>query len=280
MLPITWGPRNLLKRTVFLLREHPILAIPVFTADLLGFAAMHIQHALREPLFSLFLSDGGSVLSASHHAFRLTAQNATEVALLTFPMVWFCYFLSILFYATALLTIFNLLKTICRGESSHFHRWYDSIAGKEQGLLLFSLLVWSLCVAGAVVIYLLVLAIMNFPALSHTMNFYLGLILAFLVGIPIVYFSTTPALKLLADPEASVHGAVVRVARGFGLVALAIQVAIAAFVRHAAPSTLFQPSGVIGFLFTETIESLLGALPYVFLFIALSVLLSEEPTTA
>jgi hypothetical protein len=58
----------------------------------------------------------------------------------------------------------------------------------------------------------------------------------------------------------------------FGVIAIVTQLAFILVIDHIAPDSLFQHKTVIGFLFREAVESLIGASPYIPLFIALSVL--------
>ena len=46
-------------------------------------------------------------------------------------------------------------------------------------------------------------------------------------------------------------------------------------IDHIAPGSLFEQKTVIGFLFREAAESLIGASPYIPLFIGLSVLADD-----
>ena len=71
---------------------------------------MHFQHALHRPLFALFFSTKDSVLDAFHSSFILTPENATKVALLTAPLIWGCYFLTIFFYSGAMVVVSALLE--------------------------------------------------------------------------------------------------------------------------------------------------------------------------
>lgn len=273
----TWTAKSLTDRTFSLLKKYPIFVLPVAVADLLGFTAMHIQHALHQPLFNLFLNDGGSVLSQSHSPLRLTPENATKVALLTFPLIWGCYFLSIYFYANALLAVEGLLGAIHNDELIDTGRIWGKRPKEQRRLLRFSLLILGLCAVGAAISYFLFAIILHIPLLAEKMGFDLGIIVAFLAGIAVVYFSAIPTLRLLGRPDLAHNGELVRLVRGLFVATLAIQSAIALSFRHLLPDFLFQQTTVMGFLLRQIIESLIGAFPYVLLFIAFSVLVSEMP---
>ena len=91
-LPLT--TRTLLIRIGSLLRDHPVLVLPVLIADTLSFVAMHLQHALHDPLLGLLLAQRDSVLSSRRNEFVLTAQNATKAFWLMAPLIWGCYLLT------------------------------------------------------------------------------------------------------------------------------------------------------------------------------------------
>jgi hypothetical protein len=276
----TWTVPSLLKRTAFLLREHPIFALPIAVADLLGFAALHLQHALHQPLFDLFLSDSGSVLSKSHSQMILTPENASKAALLAIPLLWGCYFLSIHFYSTAMLTVSSLLSAVHDNEPLGIRLLGANLSKNKKSTLLFSVFIFGLCIVGAVVLFFLLAVVLSIPLLAHGMGFDLATIMTFLAGMVIVYFSAIPALKLLEDSGTVPRREITRLARIGGVAVLAIQSALSLFLRHALPDFLSEQSTVFGFLIREAVESLIFAFPYVLLFIALSVLVSEQPTIA
>lgn len=101
------------------------------------------------------------------------------------------------------------------------------------------------------------------------------------IEIALVYLFTRPALKLLFETGASPLQASVQMATYFGVIAIITQLAFILVIDHMAPDSLFQQKTVIGFLFREAVESLVGASPYIPLFIGLSVLAySAEQVTS
>lgn len=276
----TWTAKPLLQRTLFLLMKHPIFAFPVAIADLLGFGAMHIQHALHQPLFDLFLSDGGSVLSQSHGPFRLTPENASKAALLTFPLIWGVYFLSLYLYSTAMLTVSGLLSAAHSNEPVDISRMWEKKPKAQKRSLRYALFLLGLCVVGAAIVSLLFSLLHYIPLLRQKIGVDLGVIVWFVAGIAIVYPCASPTLRFLGKSDVAPNGAIVRLVRVFGVATLAIQFAVILLCRHLLPDFLFQQSTVMGFLVRQAIESLIGAFPYVLLFIALSVLVSEQPTSS
>ena len=61
-----------------------------------------------------------------------------------------------------------------------------------------------------------------------------------------------------------------------GFTAVTVQVVFSLLVKYAVPAFLFQQTTVTAFLFQEATFSLIGALLYVLLFIALSLLAAGD----
>ena len=272
-----WTAKTLANRTFALLRRNFIFALPVLIADLLGFAAMHFQHALQRPLFALFFSAKDSVLSPTRSSFTLTPENATKAALLTVPLVWGCYFLTIFFYSGALVVVSALLETAQKGEILNLQLIQTVLLKRKRQILGFSIFLFGVLVIAAVVGYWLFRAIVSVPWLANWTGFNLGILVAWILEMPIAYIFTRRALKFLR-PEAARRRSDERLAMFAGFTAVAVQIVFGLLVKYAAPAFLFQQTTVTAFLFREATFSLIGALLYVLLFIALSLLAAgDEP---
>jgi hypothetical protein len=272
-----WTAKTLVKRTFALLRRHPIFALPVLIADLLGFAAMHFQHALHGPLFALFFSTKDSVLSTTRSSFILTPENATKAALLIVPLIWGCYFLTIYFYSGALVVVSALLETAQKGEILNLQLVQTVLLKRKRRILGFSIFLFGVLVIAAVVGYWLFRAIVSVPWFATWTGFNEGILVAGLLEMPIAYIFTRRALKFLR-PEAMQRRSDERLATFSGFAAVTVQIVVSLLWRYAAPAFLFQQTTVAAFLFREATFSLIGALLYVPLFVALSLLATgEEP---
>ncbi len=248
-MPTThWTARTLVNRTFACLRRHPIFALPVLVADLLGFAAMHFQHALHRPLFALFFSTKDSVLSTAHSSFTLTPENATKVALLTAPLIWGCYFLTIFFYSGAMVVVSALLETAQKDESLNLQLIQTVLLKRKRQILDFSIFLFGVVVIAAVIGYWLFLAIFSVPWLANWTGFNLGILVAWLLEMPIAYIFTRRALKFLR-PEVPRRRSDERLAMFAGFTAVTVQVVFSLLVKYAVPAFLFQQTTVTAFLF-------------------------------
>jgi hypothetical protein len=106
-----------LARAFAQIRRYPILALPVLIADLLGFVALHLQHALHQPLFDWFLVSRGSVLGVARSHFVLTPANAAKAGLIAAPLIVGCYFLIVCLYVAALHTTFVMVEAIASDQA-------------------------------------------------------------------------------------------------------------------------------------------------------------------
>jgi len=278
---LAWTPRTLVDRTFSLLRAYPILALPVAAADLLSFAAMHIQHALHQPLFALVFGNRESVLSSTRSAFVLTPQHAAETALLTLPLVWGSYFLAVCFYTGALLMTSALVRRSDNGDRPELRFAYVHMLKNRRRLLRFSMAMFGALIVAAIAAGVLIATIMKVPWLISVRGRDLGYLIALPLEIALVCLLTRPALKLLSERQESPSLGIQRLATSLGLITVIVQLALALLIEHSAPASLFQQKTVIGFLVREAIVSQISASTYVPLFIGLSIVAdSPEQVTA
>jgi hypothetical protein len=280
--PPAWTARSLVNRIFSLLHEHPIFALPVVAADLLSFAAMHIQHALHQPLFDWVFTNKDSVLATTRSAFVLTPQNATKAALLTLPLIWGCYFLTVCLYTGALLISSSFVRRVARGELPDLRSALVDVIRNRRRLLFFSISLLGALIIAAIVAGFLIAASMKVPWLASKMGRDFGYLTALPLELVLAYLFIRPALKLLSETQASNVQVIERMAIFLSLITVITQVALVLLIEHAAPAFLFQQKTIIGFLIREAVVSLIGALPYVPLFIGLSLLSagSEHLTSA
>jgi hypothetical protein len=276
MVTPVWTVRSLVDRTFSLLREHPIFALPVIAADFLSFAAMHIQHALHQPLFTWVFSNSNSVLATTRSPFVLTSENASKAALLVIPLVWGCYFLSVFLYTGALLITSALVRRISDSESPDLRAALAYTVRSWRRLLLFSISMLGALIIVAIVFGILVMMSMKIAWLAPRIGRDFSYLIVLPLEIALVYLFTSPALKLIAEIKTSLSLRTLRMAIYFGLITIITQMVFVLVLDHIAPISLFQQKTVTGFLICEAIVSLIGASPYIPLFIGLSVLADSD----
>lgn len=263
--------KDLWQRSIALLRQHPVLVFPLLGADLFGFAtrtccnniALHLIQGLRRSQFSV-LSHG---LVSSHYLSSGQAVGMVVALSLVGQLI------AMYLYACAALMVWSLvsrfLGAVTQQPGSIFGtKWV------QLGTLLFCAFGLSLCftVLPAVILPfafpLLRLPISDLIPLMHGITT-AALWIAYLVT---AYWVTPRALRLMrADlaPEA------VGEATQFALIAIAAALAIRLLCDLSVRSLLrideVGARKVAGFG-----ASLLSALPYAVLFVALALALQDK----
>jgi hypothetical protein len=266
--------RTLLIAIGSLLRKHPVLVLPVLTADTLSFAAMHLQHALHDPLLSLFFGHRDSVLGSSRTSFVLTPKNASEAFWLLAPLIWGCYLLTIYLYTTALVFTAGQVDDAMTGKSPSLSFAVVASNIQKARLVRFSLLVFVFAIMGAGADAFLLYISMKIPWLAHRMGADLGYVIGMLVELTALYFLVKPAIRVLRSREINTMHHLHRIGAIFCSAFVLMQGLELLVIDHVLPASLFQQRTIMGLLFREWVVSLAGALLYVPLFIGLS-LLSE-----
>ena len=279
MPPLTWTTRSLINRSLSLLCEHPVLVVPVGAADLLCFAAMHIQHALHQPLLAWVFGHSESVLASSRSAFVLTPQNAAEAAFLTVPLVWGCFFLTVCFYTGALLMTSALVRKVGNSDLPDLRSAYVHVVTNRRRILRFSMAMFGALIIAAIVAGISISGSMKIPGFASVAGRDLGYLIALPLEIALVYLLTRPALTLLSEAQNPPAGAILHTAKLFGFVTVSGQWVLVLLIEHSAPAFLFQQKTVFGFLVREAIVSLIAASTYVPLFIGLSLLANRTQQT-
>jgi hypothetical protein len=267
--------RSVVDRTFTLLRAHPIFALPVIAADLIGFAAMHIQHALHQPLFALIFSNSDSVISTTKSTSVLTPENAPKAAILAIPLVWGAYFLNVFLYTGALLMTSDFVQKVSSGESPDLQAALVYAVENRRRLLRFSIsMLGALIIAVFIFGYLLTMS-MKVAWLDPRIGRDFSYLTVLPLEIAFVYLFTQPALKLLYEAGTSPSPSSARIASYFGLITIVTQMVFVLILEHVAPASLFQQKAAIGFLTREAVVSLVVASPYIPLFIGLSLLVDS-----
>ena len=263
--------RSLANQVFSLLGDHPVLAVPVVIADLVSFAATHIQRALYlyQPLLARVFGKSDSVLSA-------TKSVTPETAVLLFlPLAWACYFLTICLYTGALLSTSAFVRSLLQGQPSQLRFALADPFRKRRRVLVFSISVFGAIVLAAILVGLSMPLILKTPGFAGMQGRDVGYFIGFLLECVFVYLFSRPALKLLRLTQNPTSAAVDWIAVVLGLTVVAAQLVIVLLIEHVEPDTLQQTTAA-GFLTREAIASLIGAMVYVPLFIGLSLLAVRE----
>lgn len=256
---------GLWRRTVTLLREYPVLWLPVMFADAAGFAVKSSQPVVTSYLLQ-FLFRGRSILgfkTVDH-----STVNNTFAYVLAVTLTQIARFTPIVLYAAAFLITARLARERTGMQWEGRRRLVSSA-------LLLSLRVYLIAIPLSFVLFIpLAFTWPRWPAIfTHWLVAYLiGLLLMFTLA----YLMVPVALRALTSftmPQA-----------GRGFVRLGRKFAIAAVI---ASTGLLILEHVIGgaihanhsqLLVIQGIMSLIAALPYVPLYVALTLLTGDEQT--
>lgn len=257
----SWTTQTLFKRTFAFLREHPVLALPVLIADLLGFAGLHLQHALHEPLLNFFFSEK-SVISTSSPSFLMTPDNAWKVALLVGPLLWVTFFLTACFYSAALRTVSYWVERINHSETLNLADTLRFVYEQKLRIVKFAAILMALLAITTLIATSSTAFIVPVLSLKQMWGFDVGAIIAAVWEIPIIFIMTGPVLRFLTEANvASLSSNIKSLVRLCGIVAVVLEVVILLLFLHAMPISFYQQHSVVGFLIREAVQSLIGALP-------------------
>jgi len=277
--------RTLWRSSASLLRRYPILWLPLIVADATNFylnwIERLIQHSLRDQLIS-WLSQGHTVLSDAPVYATLSKSETMTVVLLTVPLDWAVHFSSTVLYTSAMLITAAMLHNLAETGQTHLAAATDFVASSYLRILVFSAKLLALLAASAVLalpVLALALKLQTYlersPYLSLRSQLDMekanlsGYVYVLPLMLAIAYIIAPVALQLLRPPNSIPTPQERRRARIAALIVTAT-VTILGFVVPRIEILFLQqlssPSSSVIRL-TNTIVSVITALPYVLLYI-------------
>lgn len=269
--------RELWQKTAALFWERPILWVPVLCADFLRYWLWTFEDTASRKLVIWLLYKhsvlGGLVPRTSGSEISLIL----KAALIGAPPLWGSYFLDICFYTSALLMTSALAEMIVAESKPDLLVALRFMKLRLRRVVPFSLKVFLFLVGGAVIFA------------STLGRFGGGLTRMYIYGFGataiwsalIAYFMAPAAILLLRDSQSALlkRESAVR-GRAFAIAATIAVSAIAYFATLAEQSSATSPIFAHGapVLAVNCVASLVAALPYIPLFIALSLI--EKSDTA
>ena len=247
----------------------PPLALPVLFADLLTFAANHLQHALHQPLFNLILGSS-SVLNPTR-TYQPDPADIMKAGLLATPLVWAAYFCGMLCYSAALLATSARVSRINQPEDSR----PPGLTQNRGRLLPFARIATLFLIPAILATVLLFTLEQNIPWMAARMGRNLGYLNALLMGIGLAFILVPRALKLLRPHDAPSPQSR-QLGISFAVIALIVQTILILLLNRVLPDLGFAPTTIPGVLLFQAAISQIGATVYVPLFVALSLLTQPE----
>lgn len=267
--------RDLWRRTKELFWEYPSLWIPVLVADLAGFWAAHLLKVVSSRLFS-------QIIVAIYRPVIGTTPEMPSQAMtfLISTITGLIYrsgdFLRILLYAVAFLVTKQLVEQVLSTNGVPRLQSVEWRLLRMKAAAIFSLKIFVL--ASAVGILVAAVAMRVYRAQYQAVW---SSLVALIVMIVLAYVMVPAGLKLIKTNQETT-GEQRATARSLSFVAITISLGISLFAVTAGPSFV-RPRGVVPPLFFDMVASLLVALPYAALFIALALLVvpvRTDKTTA
>jgi hypothetical protein len=273
--------RNLFRRSSFLFWQYPTLWLPVDIADLAAFCLTQLQTRLTHFMVARLVA-GHSVLGNTPDPVD-GGLSVIKVALLTRPMVWGDHLLSLCLYTAAMIAISTLVPQLIAEGSSSPKRVLSILQKSGSSLVIFAFKILILIGIAAIPLAIFAGLISHgslrvpFYGAVIVPIYYAGYAIGLLLSAAIGYLIAPSAITLLRHRGAGpISREAVRLAR------------IAAVLTQFASGTLYLLAAHIGHSFispttpigatyaVEAAESVVSAVPYIVLFIALSLLASTD----
>jgi len=280
--------KELWRRSAGLLGAHPVLWVPVLCADLVGFASKVGNHAFnRQIVLSLVQAQHASVLNQSAEVPVSRVNSAGEAALLVASVDLGTRLVTTGFYVIAAILTWALVQTLVVEPTPELGPTIRSVESKGWHIFGLTLLAFGIAVCFSVspamllgvAIPFLHLARNNWRTAIHAISFG-GQLLGYL---SVAYWITPSAVGLMqTGPRKLVTQENRRDARHFAAFAATASLAISFLYQTAggSPSALISPTHSWRGMTTGLGVSLLSALPYLVLFIFLSLAAQSGHETA
>jgi hypothetical protein len=291
--------RILWRSTTSLLRQYPILWLPVLVAEIVNFNLRWFERLLLRPLrhqLILWFSQAHSVLSTTPVPIQPTGSIMIKTALLTAPLEWGMQFLCAAVTVASLVATAAILQSIAKTGRGSLRAVIAPITSSRRRILIFSLQLFAFGVIAGIVIaiFLPLLSTLYLPyklaqffslSLKTEMvlnklqlNFLTNYILLAPITLISLYIMAPLAVRLLQPPDsipAKHQAKQARIAALFVSVATCILSYLLFRLDSLFIALQYAPTGPVAYLF-HTFTSFIAAGPWVPLFIAFYLISNPE----
>ena len=290
--------QTLWRTTASILRNYPILWLPLVAADLVSFGLSWTERRLHHDLILhlvSWLSQSHSVLSSTPVYADPPPYTASVIAILTAPITWVTYFASTVLYTSAMLVTASILANLADNGQPRPRSAALALSSSRRRILLFSLKLCAIFVLSLPVMGLLFAVAFEFQRFLETTAFLplklqLQLqhadLFGYLTELPILmaiaYMVAPIALKLLQPPGAIPTPQARKAARIATLIVVAVTSTLEIFLPRVVTTFLQQlnPAPPLVVYIVRTLTSLIAAVPYVLLYIALYLIATPDSPLA
>jgi hypothetical protein len=279
--------RILWRSTTSLLRQYPILWLPVLVAEIVNFNLRWFERLLLRPLrhqLILWFSQAHSVLSTTPVPIQPTGSIMIKTALLTAPLEWGMQFLCAAVTVASLVATAAILQSIAKTGRGTLRAATAPITSSRRCILILSLQSWGLNILFTSLLELLsplVFSIHNLQAYLGRSNL-AGSFFSYLWVLPVTlfvcYIIAPLEVRLLQSPESTPAPDQARRAR---VVAILVALGLCVFnpFTGMTESYILQMSLLafsLKFFLIELLFSLIRTAPYALLFIAFYLIANPE----
>jgi len=274
--------RQVWRETAALFWEYPRLWLPVLGADLLSFLLIRLQKFVTHELIKHLLLGPSSVFGGGQSLPESSWRVLTlKAATLGAPFVWATYFLATVLYTTALFMMAAFVRDIRQSQRCDF-RLALEFAGTHRRLIVR----FSLMMLGLFVLATLIFAITSqigdgSPALTSPILFAYGY--TALIYICIAYGMAPVAMRRISAGEPRPLTEQSRRTSRILAIPIALTSPLLGWLLPYVERSLVAEHLLNNFLARSALElvlSLISALPYVVLFIALTLIVDGDASAA
>jgi hypothetical protein len=259
---------NLFRRASYLFWQYPMLWVPVFAADIVDTLLKEVRPLVTHALIQSVLQSH-SVLSSVPDPLQASQLSTWKVALLAAPIEWGAYFVGIVLYASAM-TMTATLVLMNPPTMAGLYKQNPDRSFKDT--LFFSLKVFAIIVLiGFSWTTIVGLISTRFPRSRLIWGGDFGILFGIVFTVVVAYFITPAAIRLLRKPRTDPANAeLIRPARAFAVLTVIASGLLYRLTLGTESTFLARSTPRTGILSFDAVASLVGAFPYILLFIALT----------
>jgi len=259
---------NLFRRASHLFWQYPILWVPVFAADIVDTLLKEVRPLATHALIQSVLQSH-SVLSSVPDPLQASQLSTWKLALLSAPIVWGAHLVGIVLYASAM-TMTATLVLMNPPTMAGLYKQNPDRSFKDT--LYFSLKVFAIIfLIGVPWTAIVGVVSMMFPRSRLIWGGDFAILFGVVFTVVVAYFITPTAIRLLRKPGTEpVNVDLMRPARAFAVLTVIASGLLYRLTLGTESTFLARPTPRIGILSFDAVASLAGAIPYILLFIALT----------
>ena len=264
--------RDLFRRVSFLFWQYPILWLPVLAADLLKFLLVQLDRTGGRAIANHFAYH--SALSGAPEPLSPYSESIPKIVLLTGLLNWSVYFVSIGLYSLALVGTVALIRKKIEASGESFWVLFSGFQATPGRLAALSAKVLGLYVIAAIPFMLLIVPFGNRKSIFPVeYSYFIGVLMSMVAA----YVAAPIAIRWLQWPKSiSTSKELKRNVQAFAALMLLASGLMAIGAERVSGSLIFRSTSYIAVLGIRSISSMVEAVPFIPLFIAISLVAFQE----